>query len=59
MKILMNKTPMNTAIKTLLSVAVCAFVALMINITYPYLLPPFSTDIDFLATKQNVFHLQI
>ena len=59
MKILTHKTPMNTAIKTLLLVAICAFVALMVNITYPYLLPPFPTNIDFLATKQNVFHLQI
>lgn len=59
MKLLTKKTPLNTAIKTLLLIAVAAFAGLMINITYPYLLPPFPTNIDFLETKQNVFHIDI
>lgn len=33
------------------------FCALMLNITLPYLLPPFPTHIDFLSTKQNVLPL--
>lgn len=59
MKLLIKKTPRNTAIKIFILIAICAFAALMINITYPYLLPPFPTNIEFLETKQNVFHLQI
>ncbi len=33
------------------------FCGLMFSITFPYLLPPFPTDIDFLSTKQDVIDI--
>ncbi|MGB1218071.1 MAG: DUF2306 domain-containing protein, partial [Saprospiraceae bacterium] len=33
------------------------FCGLMFGITLPYLLPPFPTDIEFLATKQDVINI--
>ena len=34
------------------------FAVLMMRISYPYLVPPFPTNIDFLATKQDVLHIK-
>ncbi len=34
-----------------------AFCYLMLDLTIPYLIPPFATDIEFLATKQDVIDL--
>ncbi len=58
MKILSKKTPINRAIKVLLLLIITFFAALMLHIALPYLLPPFPTNIEFLATKQDVFHIK-
>ncbi len=58
MKILTKKTPINTAIKVMLLIILGLFAVLMMRISYPYLVPPFPTNIDFLATKQDVLHIK-
>lgn len=58
MKILTKKTPINTAIKVMLLIILGLFAVLMMRISYPYLIPPFPTNIDFLATKQDVLHIK-
>lgn len=57
MKILTKKTPLNKAIKIILLIIVGLFAFLMMRISYPYLIPPFPTNIEFLLTKQNVLHI--
>lgn len=58
MKILTKKTPLNNIIKIILLIVLGLFAFLMIRISYPYLVPPFPTNIDFLATKQDVLHIE-
>ena len=57
MKILTQNTPFQILIKFILLGLILFFSYLMFNITYPYLIPPFPTDIDFLFTKQHVLYL--
>jgi uncharacterized membrane protein len=45
------------ALRILLFVVLLGFCYLMLRITLPYLKPPFPTDIEFLATKQNVIDI--
>lgn len=58
MKLLTKKTPLNTVIKIILLIILCLFAYLMMRISYPYLIPPYPTNIDFLATKQDVLHIE-
>lgn len=58
MKLLTKKTPINTVIKILLLIVLGLFAFLMMRISYPYLVPPYPTNIDFLATKQDVLHIE-
>ncbi|MFK7948840.1 MAG: DUF2306 domain-containing protein [Saprospiraceae bacterium] len=58
MKLLTKKSLLNTTIKIILLVVLCLFAFLMMRISYPYLVPPYPTTIDFLATKQDVLHIE-
>lgn len=58
MKILSKKTPLNIGIKIVLLAMIGFFAFLMMRISYPYLVPPFPTNIDFLTTKQDVLHIE-
>ncbi len=59
MKILLKKTRLNFFIKISLLILISLFSYLMIAISYPYLIPPFPTNIDFLLTKQDVLSITI
>jgi uncharacterized membrane protein len=49
-----NKNILNYFLVTVFSVAVFLSVCQMLSIAFPYLVPPFPTDIDFLESKQWV-----